>query len=286
MRVHHVPSGCIGASSNPRHRFPAGRGCSTLPPMPSLSQSKRIRALKRRRERRARGEFLLEGPRALFELIEAGTPVELVLYTEEAVTQPAGPTLLERLEARGVPHELVSERELARHADTVTPQGWIAVAPVPRWDWAELDGGHVLVLDGLQDPGNVGTLIRTAEALGAAGVVALSGTSDPWGPKATRAAAGSSVRLPVLECEWGEAREKLRSAGTSIWVATAEGESVERGAGPSAPVALVLGNEGSGVSDLVRRDADRLVAIEMSGRVESLNVGVAGALLMDRVFGG
>lgn len=254
--------------------------------MPSPRESKRLRALQRRRERRARGEFLLEGPRALLELVEAGYPVTLVLYTDDAAAQPAGQALLQRLAAAGVMREPVSERELLRHADTVTPQGWVASAPVPRWEWADLRGGHVLVLDGLQDPGNVGTLVRTAEALGAAGVVALPGTSDPWGPKAVRASAGSSVRLPILERGWDETREEFRSTGLAIWVATAEGESADREAGTAGPVALVLGNEGSGVSDAVRRDADRCVAVPMGGRVESLNVAAAGAILMDRVFGG
>lgn len=254
--------------------------------MPSLSQSKRLRALRRRKERRARGELLLEGPRALSELVEAGCPVTLVLYTGDAAGQPAGPALLRSLAATGATVERVSDDELRRHADTVTPQGWLAVAPIPRWEWPDLLTGHVLVLDGVRDPGNVGTLIRAAEALGASGVIALRGTADPWGPKAVRAAAGSSVRFPVAESTWDEARARLHEAGASVWAAAADGTPVVRAPGGASRVALVIGNEGAGVSDVVLRDADRRVAISMAGAVESLNAAVAGAILMDRMFGG
>ncbi len=254
--------------------------------MPSISQSKRLRALNRRRERRTRGEFLLEGPRALAEIVEAGCRVSLVLYTERAVGQPARRGLFEKLGGAGIESELVSERVLAEYADTTTPQGWLAIVSVPDWKWADLAHGHTLVLDGLQDPGNVGTLVRSAEALGAAGVVLLTGTADPWGPKAVRAAAGSSVRLPLLESSWDEARDRLRAAGVAIWIAASTGEPLDRGgARPDVPIALVLGNEGAGVSEAVSRDADRAVAIPMRGRVESLNAAIAGAILMDRVFG-
>lgn len=254
--------------------------------MPSLKQSKQVRALHRRKERRARGEFLVEGPRVLKELLRAGRPVTLVLYTEEAVAEPDGRQLLAEAVAAGVPTELVSEPELRRHADTVTPQGWIATAPVPAWDWSDLQGTWLLVLDTVRDPGNVGTLIRTAEALGAAGVVALTGTADPWSPKVVRAAAGSSIRLPVLEAEWDDALARLRESDTPVWVASSDGVPADRTESGPGRVALVLGNEAAGVSASILAAADRVVAIPMRGEVESLNAAVAGAILMDRLFGG
>jgi TrmH family RNA methyltransferase len=254
--------------------------------MPSLSESKRLRALRRRKERRERGEFLLEGPRALSDVLGAGHPVTLVLYTNDAVAQPAGAALRMRLETAGVPCELVSAEVLAAHSDTVTPQGWVAVSPIPLWEWPVAEPGRILVLDAIQDPGNVGTLIRAADALGATGVVVLPGTVDPWAPKVVRAAAGSTVRVPVLECAWGDAHERLRESGTEIWVASAGGEQVKGEAGIATGLALVLGNEGVGASPEVRAGADRLVAVRMRGGVDSLNVALAGAILMDRFFGG
>jgi TrmH family RNA methyltransferase len=254
--------------------------------MPSLSQSKHVRALHRRKERSARGEFLVEGPRVLEELLRTERPVTLVLYTEAAEAEPDGRKLLEGIVAAGIPHELVSDSELRRHADTVTPQGWIAVAPVPRWSWSDFRTLDILVLDAVQDPGNVGTLIRAAEALGASGVVALPGTADPWSPKVVRAASGSSIRLPVLAVAWDEAVAHLRMIGCAVWASAADGDLLERGATGPDGVALVLGNESRGVSGTIRAAADRIVAIPMRGDAESLNAALAGAILMDRLFGG
>ena len=254
--------------------------------MPSLNQSKQVRALHRRKERRARGEFLAEGPRALEELLRAGRPVTLVLYTEEAVAEPDGRQLLAEAVAAGVSTELVSEPELRRHADTVTPQGWIATAPIPAWGWSDFQGPRLLVLDAVGDPGNVGTLIRAAEALGAAGVVALTGTADPWSPKVVRATAGSSIRLPVLEAEWDDTLAWLRESGTPVWAASSSGVPLDRTEFGPGGVALVLGSEGAGVSARILAAVDRVVAIPMTGEVESLNAAVAGAILMDRLFGG
>ena len=254
--------------------------------MPSLSQSKHVRALHRRKERSARGEFLVEGPRVLEELLRTERPVTLVLYTEAAEEEPGGRKLLDGVVAAGIPHELVSGSELRRHADTVTPQGWIAVAPVPRWSWSDFQTPDILVLDAVQDPGNVGTLIRAAEALGASGVVVLPGTADPWSPKVVRATAGSSIRLPVLEVAWDEAATHLRTIGCAVWASAADGDLLERGAMRAEGVALVLGNESRGVSGTIRAAADRIVAIPMRGDAESLNAALAGAILMDRLFGG
>jgi len=254
--------------------------------MPSQSQSKQVRALHRRKERRTRGEFLVEGPRVLAELLRAGRPVTLVLYTKAAVAEPDGRLLLTQVVEAGILTELVSESELRRHADTVTPQGWIATAPQPAWSWSDVDGARLLVLDAVRDPGNVGTLIRAAEAMGATGVVALAGTADPWSPKVVRAASGSSIRLPILEAEWDDALVWLRESDTPLWVAASDGEPVGRTEPCPGRVALVLGNEGAGVSAPILEAADRVVAIPMRGEVESLNAAVAGAILMDRLFGG
>ena len=254
--------------------------------MPSQSQSKRVRALHRRKERRTRGEFLVEGPRVLAELLKAGRPVTLVLYTEAAVAEPDGRLLLTQVVEAGILTELVSESELRRHADTVTPQGWIATAPQPTWSWSDVDRARLLVLDAVRDPGNVGTLIRAAEAMGATGVVVLTGTADPWSPKVVRAASGSSIRLPILEADWSDALAWLRESGAPLWVAAVDGEPVARTESHPGRVALVLGNEGTGVSAPIREAADRIVAIPMRGDVESLNAAVAGAILMDRLFGG
>lgn len=254
--------------------------------MPSLSDRKRLRALRRRKGRDAEGLFLAEGARVVGDLLDAGLPVVLGLFTEGAERDAGTADLVARLRERAARSERVSEKELAEHADTVTPQGILAVAGIPARGWDDLRSRRLLVVDGVQDPGNLGTLVRTAEALGAGGVLCLEGSTDPWGAKAVRAAAGASLRLPVLRVGRAEAIEALAAREIPLWASAADGEPVRRRDARPLAVALAVGNEGAGVSDAVRRAAARVVAIEQAPGAESLNVAVAGALLMDRIFGG
>jgi len=254
--------------------------------VPSLSDRKRLRALRRRKGREAEGLFLAEGVRVVRDLLDAGLPVALGLYTGEAERDAATAALVERLRDRAARSEQVSAEDLAEYADTVTPQGLLAVAGIPVRTWNDLRSRRLLVVDGVQDPGNLGTLVRTAEALGAGGVLCVEGTTDPWGAKAVRAAAGASLRLPVLRVGRVAAIEALAERGIPLWASAADGDPVRRRDPRPDAVALAVGNEGAGVSPEVRRAAERVVAIEQAPDAESLNVAVAAALLMDRIFGG
>ncbi len=210
----------------------------------------------------------------------------MLLHTGAAADDPEIGALLDRAAGLGAPLEEVGDRELRDFADTMHPQGIIAVAEIPDWGWHHVRAPRILVLDGVQDPGNVGTLIRTAEAMAAGAVVCLPGTADVWCPKAARASAGSCLRFPVLPLPWSEAGKVLQAEGLALWVADAGGEPMRKGECPPERLALILGNEGAGVSDGIRRDAHREVALDLAEQVESLNVAVAGAILMDRLFGG
>lgn len=252
--------------------------------MPSRAEAKRWRSLKRRKGRAEHGLFLAEGPRLLEELLGAPVALRHVLYTAGAAEEPSTAALLARTREAGVPCEEVSADELETFADTVTPQGVLGVAEIPRWSWSDLPEGDLVVLDAVQDPGNAGTVLRTAEALGVAGAVALKGTVDLWNPKVVRASAGSVFRLPVLDAEWPEVEPRLRAAGIRVWAADGDGEPVARGVEPPPRVALVLGNEGGGVRGEILEGADRRAAVPIPGPVESLNVSVAAAILMDRIF--
>lgn len=252
--------------------------------MPSRAQAKRWRALQRRKGRAEHGLFLAEGHRLVADLLDSGLAVRHLLYTDGAEDEPEAAAVVERAREAGVPVERVDRGELTEFADTVTPQDVLAVAEIPTRERAELGGGDLVVLDAVQDPGNAGTILRTAEALGAAGAVALKGTVDLWNPKTVRASAGALFRLPVLDDEWPEAGRWIRRAGLPLWAADAAGEDVGRGDPVPGRVALVLGNEGSGVREAVLEAADRRVAVRLPGGAESLNVAVAAALLMDRIF--
>lgn len=252
--------------------------------MPSRSQSKRWRSLQRRKGRQRHGLFLAEGPHLVDELLGASLGIRDVIYTARGRNDREIARLLRACRDRGVPIEEVDERELAEYADTVTPQGILAVAEIPGSGWDRLPDGDLLVCDGIQDPGNLGTILRTAEALGVAGTVSLKGTVDPWNPKTVRASAGSVFRVPVVDADWEETSDELRRRGLPLWASGVDGDALDREDPVPERVAVVLGNEGAGVRPEILASADRRVAIRLRGSVESLNVAVAAALLMDRIF--
>jgi len=244
-----------------------------------------LRTLRQRRARQEEGLFLAEGVRTVEDLVASPLPVRFAVASSTLGDTPRGRGLVSAIEARGIAVHQVDERGFRGWADTETPQGVLAVAEIPRAGLAAIpldaDPAVLLVLDAVQDPGNFGTLVRTAEALGAAGVVALPGTVDPWNPKSVRAAMGSSFRLPVVEADWDALEPWLREHGV-VTVASAVGapppESLPRRA------ALVLGNEGAGVSADTLRRADVTLGIPLRGRAESLNVAAAGAILLHKLL--
>lgn len=253
--------------------------------MPSRSAAKRLRALHRGKGRREHGMLLVEGPHVARDAVDAGAVVHQALYTGAAAHDPAVAGMLEELREAGAVVEQVEAAELAEFADTVTPQGLLLVVEIPRAGLADVAAARLVVLDAVQDPGNVGTLIRAAEALGAAGVALLPGTADPWNPKVVRAAAGSSFRIPVFDTSIEELAEWCRARSVPLLAAAAGGTPAPRSAA-ARDAALVLGNEGAGVSDEVLALADAIVGVPQRGRADSLNVALAGAILMDRYFGG
>lgn len=169
-------------------------------------------------------------------------------------------------------------------SDTAQTQGVVALFPRPEVRAADLvlREGVVVVLDGIQDPGNAGTIVRLAAAFGAAGVVALDGTADPFSPKAIRSSAGAALIVPIAQSSRGEFLALASSHAVPLFAAAAGGRSLPSSL-PSR-FALVLGSEGQGVSPEVLAVSDA-VGVEMSGSVESLNVGAAAAILLWQIQG-
>lgn len=250
--------------------------------MLSRREASLLRSLRQRKTREAEGLFLAEGIRAVEDLAASALPIRLAAAASSLGDGPRGRALLDVLATRGVAVRETAERELAELADTETPQGILAVAEIPHAGLddlaADAEPAVLVVLDAVQDPGNFGTLARTAEALGALGVITLPGTVDPWNPKSVRAAMGSSFRLPVVPVDWERLTPWLSSRGFQTLAAAAGGEPLPDPRPRRA--ALVLGNEGAGVSDQTRARADRVVGIPLRGRAESLNVAAAGAILL------
>ncbi len=256
--------------------------------MVTRAQANLIRRLGRRKRREEEELFLVEGVRLVEELLQSGHTVKLFVTAPALAETERGRLLLRAIRESGRDHSQVSEDELERLADTASPQAVVAVAQKRRSRLGEFEPGDraaVVVFDRLADPGNLGTLLRTAYALGADWAVALPGTVDPWNPKAARASAGALFRLPVSQEPWPEALAWLRDRGFTILCADPEGEPVPRGYVVEARFALVLGNEASGASPEVRHDCDRIIAVSLPGGLESLNVAIAGALMLDRLLG-
>ena len=247
-----------------------------------------IRDLHRRRGRERRGLALAEGVRLVEEALGAGLPLRGAAISPALEGTTRGKALKTALEQRRVRVEAVSDGELEDLADTEHPQGVVAVIEPRRWtldDIAPAPGSPVLVLDGVQDPGNVGTMLRSALGLGAAGVIALKGTAELTNPKVVRGSMGALFRLPAVPAEVETYLSWAGERGIETWVTAADGAAIEPGTarGHRGVVGLVVGNEGAGVSPALEAAASRRVAIRLARGSESLNVAVAAAILLREV---
>lgn len=246
----------------------------------SLSQrrQKLIARLRVPRTRAREAAVMVEGVRAVEEALDAGVEVCFAVASPRLGESEAGVALEERLSETDLVR--CDEAELAALSDTERDQGVLLVCREPHASLdAVRDGGRCLILDGVQDPGNAGTLIRAAVAFGLDAVVCLDGTVDPWAPKPVRASAGTVFRVPVLRASADDALARLRDVGVPLYVADAKGEDVDMHPRMES-FAIVLGNEGRGPRDLLTREARSRLAVRMPGDAESLNVAMAGAVLL------
>ena len=242
---------------------------------------KAVAALARRRERRATGRHLVEGPHAVGHALAAGV-VETVFVATQEDLPPGAPDVPGGLVIpAGVEVVAVADHVLAHLADTTTPQGIVAVARDVTVALEALPTeGLLVVLDRLADPGNVGGIVRTADAAGAAGVVCLAGTADVLGPKAVRAATGSTYHLPLASEVEIDALVCLVRAHQRrlVGLQARAGRSVLDLDGDAGGLALVLGSEAHGLDPRVEEHLDERVSVPMRGKAESLNVAVAGGI--------
>lgn len=252
----------------------------------SRAEEKLLVGLRRRKLRERDGLFLGEGVRIAEEALRSGIVLDVVAIAPSLEDTPRGVELAARL-AEHSECRRVDEGTLARIAATESPQGIVLAGRIPDPNVAaQLDPrARVLVLDAVQDPGNFGTLVRSADAFDVAAVIALSGTVDAWNPKAVRAAAGASFRVPIMTMSAQDAVVWLRERGFTILAADAAGAPLEAGL-QEGRVALVVGNEGAGVGPAMRDGADAVVAIHTPGRAESLNVAVATGILLHELTKG
>lgn len=240
------------------------------------------RDLRRRRARERQGLFVAEGVRTVEELLASPLRVRGLLTTSELGDSERGRRLLEEAARRGVERLQVTEADFRSAAETESPQGVLAVGVAPAATLGTLRlpaTARVLVLDAVQDPGNVGTILRTAAALGVAATVALPGTVDVWNAKVVRSAMGALFRHPVVPSTTEQLAGWLAEQAVPLWGADARGEPLDGGEIP-ARLAIAVGNEGAGLTPPVRAAAARLVSLPIASEVESLNVAVAAGILL------
>ncbi|HSJ26066.1 MAG TPA: RNA methyltransferase [Longimicrobiales bacterium] len=249
--------------------------------MLSKAEAKRLQGLARARARSESGLFLAEGVRVVEDLLDSPIVPRLAVISTSLEDTDRGAALAARLRQH-VRTETVPDHELRRLADTESPQGVVVAAEIPRPQLEALvlpEDALIVVLDAVQDPGNFGTIVRSADAFGATAVCTLAGTVDPWNPKAVRGAAGSSLRVPVIETDGATLLPFLEGAGFRILGADMGGADIG-GVVAGARTALVLGNEGAGIGVELRAHLDGTVAVPIRGSAESLNVGVAAGILL------
>ncbi len=240
------------------------------------------RDLRRRKAREKHALFVAEGVRSVEELLRSDLTVRGALIAPQLADAPRGQALRETLDASGVEITEVSEKDFRSAAETESPQGVIAIAEVPErtLDTLEVSQGcRMVLLDGVQDPGNAGTIVRTAAALGATATIALPGTVDLWNAKVIRSSMGAQFKHPAFHSGLEEVLAFLERRRIELWATDANGEALDKTDAPPR-LALALGNEGSGLSPAIRAKARRTVSIPIADHVESLNVAVATGIIL------
>lgn len=230
---------------------------------------KQIKKLQQKKYRTS--SYLIEGWHLLEEAVKSGVSIEHVLVLEEYVDRVSQ---LEKV-------TVVSPEIMQDLTDSKSPQGVIAQLALPSQDLPERLEGRFLVLEDVQDPGNVGTIIRTADAAGFDGVFLTDKSADIYNMKVLRSMQGSHFHLPIYRLPIEDILSTLRNNQVEILATTLSSQSVDyREVSPGTSFALVMGNEGQGISDFVSEEANQLVHITMPGQAESLNVAIAAGILV------
>jgi len=227
--------------------------------------------IKKASSRKDRGLFVVEGIKMFMEIDLSD--IEHVLVSESFMR--LCPTEA-RVKLKFLPHDTLTDTVFEYVSDTKTPQGIMAVVKMKRYD--KLTGSAFIILDRLQDPGNLGTIFRTAEAAGIDGILMNRETVDVYNPKVVRSTMGAIFRVPFMYVD--DLRAEMKKLGVTVYAAHLDGKNDYDKEDYIAPSAFIIGNESAGISDEIAACADRLVKIPMKGSVESLNASIAATVLM------
>lgn len=245
----------------------------------------RLKHVRRVREGREPEWIFVEGERLIEECLQSGLDLFACFHIPHP--SPRSLAIIEEIKRRGVAIFPTSDEVLATISDTVNSQGLIVIAQRPRYDLSEAlsrrDGEKQLIvcLDAVQDPGNFGTITRTAEAAGAGGILALKGCVEPFAPKTLRSSMGAAFRLPIIaDVEVEKLISAARRKGITAVAATADGETVYSDYDWRIPTLAIFGNEARGVSKEILERSDLRLRIPLRAPVESLNVAAAAAAIL------
>ena len=240
-------------------------------------------AIREKRKKYGHDAFLLEGPHLVEMALRSGTPMQEIFFTGDYASHGGGDQLLRQAARTGTRMFQVTGPILARLSDTETPQGIVAIASYRPISLDAITPRKVplfAVIDGIQDPGNLGTIIRTADAAGADAVILLPGSCDAFMPKAIRSSAGSLLTVPIVYSDHHALVPLLRKRSVRLCVTDVHASPTLYSADLSGPLAFVFGNEAHGASEEILRAADIRVKIPIFGKAESLNVAAAAAVCM------
>ncbi len=249
----------------------------------SNSKIKEVLDIRRRKSTSKHASFVIEGPHLIEMALGAGASVGEVFFTEAFSIKKEGQKILKLLARHTGKMFEVADQVFHKLTETETPQGIIAVAthrPLSLKDLSLKENPLLIVSDGIQDPGNLGTIIRTADAAGVAAVIILPGTCDVYMPKTIRATAGSIFNIPIAYATVNELLDWIRFHRIKLVVTTADAGKTVFDAELDKPVAFVFGNEAHGVQEAVKKTADMVLSIPILGKAESLNVATSAAVCL------
>lgn len=235
---------------------------------------KNIKKLKEKKTRMQEGKYLIEGLRFVDEAFKSNVSIETVLYTQEFLEKHGDFLVDKEIEDKIV----LSSSLLKELSFTGTPQGIMAIVKMENKSLK--NGDTVVLVDKVQDPGNMGTIIRTAHAIGAAGIITTKGTVDIYNDKTLRSTMGSIFYLPVIEDDNLELISKLKNEGYRLMVSSLQGKKDFFEENLNGNIIVAVGNEGNGVSEEIYNLSDVKVKIPMPGNAESLNVAVATSIML------
>ena len=241
-------------------------------------------SLSEKKYRDKEGLYIIEGPNPVKEALDSKRKARFIFIKAESYSDEVI-DIANRAESMGLAVYELSDAVFAKAAQSQNPQGVLGVFEKPhikRDEFFEIaNGKNLLLIDRLQDPRNIGTILRTAEAAGFAGAVFIKGSGDPFSPKAVRAAAGASERFPILFTESaGDALAMLKAKGKKIFATAMNANTKYYDADLAKDCVIVISNEGNGVSKEIYENADCIIKIPMSGKTESLNAAMAAGIIM------